>query len=226
MSDSFMTGLLRLAPGAGEGPGPPLAGGRPPGIFMPRLSLNDDPLGAGLAGEELAICGCGRCMCGGSLKALGMGPPGCGPGDWTEGGLRGFPPPWPNDAPPGGPPGLGGGCARDSENCFIFSAMLCGNCVLRLGAGPAGLRAALSVPSGVEEAVMLDTGADEPMSLCARGDIREPFGLVGSGGEDGDSACRSGEVGDSNGLVISCSSAMVGSERQSKSVVSSGGNNG
>lgn len=157
------------------------------------------------------MCGCGRLMCGGSLKALGM-PPGCGPGDCTEGGLRGFAPPGPNDAPPGGPPGLGGGCARDSENCFIFSAMFCGNWVLRLGAGPAGRRAAFSVPSGVEEAVIFDTGADEPISLCARGDIREPFGLVGVG-EVGASDCGSGVVGDSRGLVISCSSAMMGSKK-------------
>jgi len=63
---------------------------------------------------------------------------------------------------------------------------------------------------------MLETGADEPMSLCARGDIREPFGLVGGGSEIGASDCSSGVVGESRGLVISCSSAMVGSKKHSQ----------
>ena len=42
----------------------------------------------------------------------------------------------------------------------------------------------MSVPSGVEEAVMLDTGAEEPMLTEARGEVVEPF-AVGEESESG-----------------------------------------
>jgi len=178
---------------------------------MPLLSAIEGAL-PGTAGEEAALCGLGRLRCGGSLKLAGIPD---GPGDCTEG--------------PAGPLGPPFGCAcpgfgafaRDNENAFILAAIsefIWGGPLFGRGP-PAGLLAALRLPSGVEDGVILAVVA-EVMSDELRGDIWLRPGLSRGGGDEASDA-ESGEEGDAKGL--SSLSVMVGQRRRGCGVLVEGG---
>jgi hypothetical protein len=76
---------------------------------------------------------------------------------------------------------------------------------LRPPAGRAGFRAALTFPRGVEEEVMLETGAAVVASACWAAEGRS--GISGLPRGDAVSESRSGEP---RGLLLSESSAMAG----------------
>jgi hypothetical protein len=78
-----------------------------------------------------------------------------------------------------------------------------------------GRRAALRLPSGCDEAVMLDTVDEEAMLDCGRGAVGDGMGSSGERGGDGElrgDCCSSGEdmVGRSHGQAGSGAGARIG----------------
>lgn len=110
-----------------------------------------------------------------------------------------------------------GGPARDNENAFILAAMsgfMAAGGPLPGTEAPGGLRAASSVPRGVDEAVMLDML--EGMLLS-----EVPLGALSLGSFwlcSGDASMSSGEVG-GEGL----SRGLVGSSWESAIVIAAAG---
>jgi hypothetical protein len=140
----------------------------------------------------------GRCSCGGSRKLDGK-PPGAGPGPAAFSGLSG---PGPGVD---GPLDTAGVFCRDMWNALIFAMMSGFVAAAPLPAGGTP-RAALTLPSGRDEAVMLEMVEADDMSECIRGGDRTggvgeamggdtlSSGEVGGEGESRGSPCSSGEA--------------------------------
>lgn len=127
------------------------------------------------------------------------------PGVWA-GGLRGFEAVGLGEgAPLGWNPALGpAGPALDKWKFFILASM---SGFIPPG-GRCGFRAALTFPSGVEEVLILATGADEDMSVAECG----AEGLDGTSGLPRGEAASLRASGEPSGLPVSESSAMAGCE--------------